>query len=139
MAKAARRHTSQTRRFVMPALLDTCVLLDVLRGDVAALRATRALAEKPYVCAVSLLELYAGVKSQREEARVDRLLAMFYWAPIDTSVYRHAGHFLRHYHASHGIDAPDALIAATVEHHGLTLATLNVKHFPMLKGLKPAY
>ena len=31
------------------------------------------------------------------------------------------------------------LIAATAEHHGLDLATLNVKHFPMFKRLKAAY
>lgn len=46
---------------------------------------------------------------------------------------------MRHYRASHAIDLPDALIAAAAEHHGLTLATLNVKHFPMLNGLRRAY
>ena len=30
-------------------------------------------------------------------------------------------------------------VAATAEHHGLELATLNVKHFPMFKRLKAAY
>jgi predicted nucleic acid-binding protein len=40
---------------------------------------------------------------------------------------------------SHGIDIPDAIIAATAEHHGLKLATLNVRHFPMFRKLKPAY
>ena len=40
---------------------------------------------------------------------------------------------------SHGIDIPDAIIAATAEHHGLRLATLNVKHFPMFPKLKRAY
>ena len=33
----------------------------------------------------------------------------------------------------------DAIIAATAEHHGLRLATLNVKHFPMFPKLKRAY
>jgi len=32
-----------------------------------------------------------------------------------------------------------AYIAATAEHHGLKLATLNVKHFPMFPKLKRAY
>ena len=45
----------------------------------------------------------------------------------------------KHYQRSHGLEFPDALIAATAEHHGLTLATLNVKHFPMFRNLKPAY
>ena len=40
---------------------------------------------------------------------------------------------------SHGIDIPDAIIAATAEHHGLRLATLNTKHFPMFPKIKRAY
>ena len=47
--------------------------------------------------------------------------------------------FARHFQASHGLDVSDALIAATAEQHGLALATLNIKHFPMFKGLKRPY
>ena len=46
---------------------------------------------------------------------------------------------MRHFHGSHGIDDTDAIIAATAEHHGLDLATLNVRHFPMFPRLKRAY
>ncbi|HEX6000495.1 MAG TPA: hypothetical protein VFZ16_14050 [Hyphomicrobiaceae bacterium] len=41
---------------------------------------------------------------------------------------------MRHFHRAEGIDAPDAVIAVTAEHHGLKLATLNVKHILMLPG-----
>jgi predicted nucleic acid-binding protein len=58
---------------------------------------------------------------------------------ISSEISRSAGGFIRHYSTSHGIDIPDALIAATAEHHGLRLATLNVKHFPMFPRLKRAY
>jgi predicted nucleic acid-binding protein len=85
------------------------------------------------------MELYSGARTQREERRIDTLLASFDRVAIDDSIFRLAGSLLRHYRASSGIDFPDALIAATAEHHGLELATLNVKHFPMFKGLKPAY
>ena len=47
--------------------------------------------------------------------------------------------FVRHYHASHAVELPAALIAATADHHGLALATLNVEHLPMFKKLKAAY
>jgi predicted nucleic acid-binding protein len=43
---------------------------------------------------------------------------------------------MRHFAMSHGIDIPDAIMAATAEHRGLRLATLNVKHFPMSPKLK---
>lgn len=43
---------------------------------------------------------------------------------------------MRTFRRSHsGIGLGDYLIAGTAEVHGLTLATLNVRHFPMLPGL----
>ncbi|MGH2829784.1 MAG: hypothetical protein ACRDJM_04815 [Actinomycetota bacterium] len=38
-----------------------------------------------------------------------------------------------------GIDAIDYLIAGTAEITSAQLLTLNVKHFPMLSGLRPAF
>jgi predicted nucleic acid-binding protein len=46
---------------------------------------------------------------------------------------------MRHCRGSHDVQLGDALLAATADHHGLELATLNVKHFPMFRRLKPAY
>jgi len=33
----------------------------------------------------------------------------------------------------------DAILAATVEIENAELRTLNTRHYPMLKGLRPAY
>jgi predicted nucleic acid-binding protein len=123
----------------MAVLLDTCVLIDLLRHDERAKHAVFVLGEQPCVCAVSAMELHAGAHSQKEERRIDVVMAAFRSVHVDNDVFRTAGNFLRHYRGSHGIDIPDALIAATAEHHGFKLATLNTKHFPMFKGLKPAY
>jgi len=38
-----------------------------------------------------------------------------------------------------GIDVVDRVIAATAELQAAELLTLNVKHFPMVRGLKPAF
>jgi hypothetical protein len=123
----------------MAALLDTCILIGLLRRDDRAERMVLALPVRPYVCAVSEMELNAGARSQGEERRIEAVLSAFHWAPIDRNVFQRAGGLLRHFRASHGLDIPDALIAAAAEHHGLDLATLNVKHFPMFKRLKAAY
>lgn len=124
---------------MMAELLDTCILVDLLRRNERAERAILGRDDRPYVCPASAMELLAGARSQREEERIEAVMASFRWAAIDDAVFRLGGSYLRHFRASHGIDVLDALIAATAEHHGLGLATLNVKHFPMLKGLKPAY
>ncbi len=124
---------------MMPSLLDTCVVSDLLRKKQPAIQAVMALSERPCVCAVTALELYAGMRSQREEASAERLLASFVMVSIDGAVFRRAGVWLKHYAASHALDIPDALIAATAEHHGLELSTLNLKHFPMFPRLKRPY
>jgi len=123
----------------MAWLLDTCVLVDLLRRNERAVQAVMDFDELPRVCAVSRMELHAGARSQREEARIDSILAAFPEVDVAPVVFKVAGAFLRHYGKSHGLDIPEALIAATAEHHRLKLATLNVKHFPMFARLKPVY
>lgn len=120
-------------------LLDTCVLIDVLRGDPAATAFVGALDCKPSASVASATEIFAGLRSQREELAVRRLFSRLTLLEVSLDVSEWAGILLRHYRASHALDFADALIAATAEHHGLPLATLNVKHFPMLKKLRRAY
>lgn len=47
--------------------------------------------------------------------------------------------FLRDYGKSHGVGLADAIVAATAQIENAELKTLNTKHYPMLKGLQPAY
>ena len=47
---------------------------------------------------------------------------------------------MRQFRRSHaGIGPGDYLIAATADVQGFELATLNVKRFPMFKGLRPPF
>lgn len=120
-------------------LLDTNVVIDFLRGLDAANSLFRALQRPPGVSAVTLTEIIAGLATRREEAAAGAFFADVNLIAIIPDIARRAGVFVRHYGASHAVDIPDALIAATAEHHGLKLATLNVKHFPMIPKLKRAY
>jgi predicted nucleic acid-binding protein len=54
-------------------------------------------------------------------------------------VARVGGLYRRDYGKSHGVGLADAIIAATARSEGAELSTLNVKLYPMLKGLKRAY
>jgi hypothetical protein len=120
-------------------LWDTNILIDFLRGRPDAVTWIDALEENVAISAVSVLELYGGALSQREERDIWALRQELTCLPIGEEIGERAGSFMRHFGKSHGIDIPDAIIAATAEHHGLRLATLNVKHFPMFPKLKPAY
>ena len=120
-------------------LLDTCVVIDALRGSRGAIQFVSTLVDVPYISAVTVTELFAGFRSQKSERVARSFLADCRLLDVNARIAESAGTILRHYKAGSGLDVPDALIAATAEHHGLPLATLNVKHFPMFAKLKPAY
>jgi predicted nucleic acid-binding protein len=120
-------------------LIDTNILVDVARRVPAAVVWLRALPEAPRISVVSLLELHVGARTQREEKEIEAVCTPMRALPVTDDIARRGGSFLRHFVMSHGIDIPDAIIAATAEHHGLRLATLNVKHFPMFPKLKRPY
>lgn len=119
-------------------LLDTNVLIDVFKGHSEACLFIQGLQSKPSVSVISIAELIAGARNQQEEGRLMAVFSQLHVLPVTADIARRAGALVRIYPA-HGVDLPDALIAATAEQHELALATLNVKHFPMFKRLKPAY
>jgi predicted nucleic acid-binding protein len=123
----------------MSVLFDTNVLVDFLRLRPDAVEYLGAQTEQPSISVASALELYAGVANRREEQQIERLFGQAKLLPITADIAKRAGVLIRVYQPSHSLEAIDALIAATAEHHGLRLATLNVKHFPMFPKLKRAY
>ena len=56
--------------------------------------------------------------------------------PINDEIGRRAYELLKAYAKSHGLHVFDSLIAATAIENGLTLVTLNRKHYHMIDGLR---
>ena len=123
----------------MSVLLDTNVVVDYLRGHRAAIDFVDAISSQPGTSSIVVAELIAGASSQRDERRLEDVLRGATILSATEEIARRAGAWMRIYAASHSVGLADALIAATAEHHGLPLATLNVRHFPMFPRLKPAY
>jgi predicted nucleic acid-binding protein len=123
-------------------LVDSDVLVLHLRGHEAArdylVRVRRALGPLA-ISVVSVAEISGGMRSAERRSVWD-LLGSFVRVPVDDDIARRAGEFARRFRRSHsGIGIADYLIAATADIHELELATLNVKHFPMMRGLRPAF
>lgn len=123
----------------MSVLIDTNVFVDYLREDPRAITFLNQLREKPSTSIICVAELFSGAASQREERQIRQFLANVNVLTATFEIAERGGAFARVYRGSHNVGLADALIAATAEHHGLPLATLNVKHFPMFKKLKAAY
>ena len=119
-------------------LVDTDVLIDHLRGVPQAAK-TLAAHDGIAISVITLAELLAGAKGARERAHIDALEASCTVLPVDAMLARKAGALRQRWGPSHGVELPDALIAATAQQHALPLLTLNTKHYPMLDGLRAAY
>jgi predicted nucleic acid-binding protein len=119
-------------------LLDASVVIDFLRGHDAA-RAVVDAADELAASEITRYEVLAGLRRGEEEATED-LLALPHWVAVDEGIARRAAVLAREYRGSHsGIEDADYLIAATALELDACLLTTNVKHFPMLEGLRPAY
>jgi predicted nucleic acid-binding protein len=125
----------------MSALVDTSVLVDVLRGEAAAgavLRDARA-AGPLHASEVTRLEVLAGMRAA-EESATRSLLAILDWHPLDSRIAELAGQLGRRWLPSNrGIDSADLAIAATAVLLDAPLLTRNVKHFPMFERLSAPY
>lgn len=123
----------------MSVVLDTGVLIDHLRASAAATEYLVGLDTRPSCSEISRIEVIQGLRSAERRA-ADRLFATIAWVPVSEAVARRAGELGRRWRRSHpGIGVADLAIAATAEQVDATLATRNLKHFPMFEGLRSPY
>lgn len=115
-------------------LLDSTVLIDALRGRGAAdrLRVLRRDGAVPYVCAISVDEIWRGLKAS-EEQPATRLLGGLRLAPLGKAEGALAGRWRRDL-ATKGttVHQADCLIAAAAVGIGATVATGNPDDFRLL-------
>lgn len=123
-------------------LLDTSVAIDHLCGVQPAVDLLRRVVgqEEPVISSeVVRFELLTGMRTN-EIGALEQFLSVVTWVPVDEGISRAAGELARTHRRAHGgIDDADYLIAATALLLDAELMTMNVRHFPMLAGLRPAY
>ncbi|MGD2062626.1 MAG: type II toxin-antitoxin system VapC family toxin [Nitrospirota bacterium] len=120
-------------------LLDTDVLIDFFRGNSKAVAFVRAHSARIILSSIVVAELYAGVKGEAEQTALEDFVSLFRVVPVGTEIAKAGGLYKRDYGKSHGVGLADAILAATAESEDAELKSLNTKHYPMLKGLRPAY
>ena len=114
-------------------LLDSTVLIDALRGRPAAGRVAglRRIGVEPWVCAISIEEIWRGLQPG-EEPDARRLFNALRLAPLAVDEGTRAGTWRREF-SGRGttLHQADCLIAAAALGVGAALATANVSDFPM--------
>ncbi|MGQ0670862.1 MAG: type II toxin-antitoxin system VapC family toxin [Actinomycetota bacterium] len=123
----------------MSFVIDSSVLIDVLRGHEEAARFLVGLAEIPAASEMSRVEVMHGIRSG-ERSTMERLFRGLRWIAVDEAVARRAGELGRRWRRSHqGIGPVDLVVAASAQQLDLPVATTNVRHFPMFRGLLRPY
>lgn len=122
-------------------LLDTSVLVDLLRGNTRARTWIDRLSEDARaISVVTAAELLAGCRNRREQRSVEREIELYDLLWLDESISARALELYKKFHLSHNTGFLDCLIAATALSYDLTVATLNVKHFapiPKIQVVRP--
>jgi len=109
-------------------LLDTNILIDVLRGEAIAL-AWLEQQEHPAISVISWIEVLVGCRGG-ESDRVRAWLDTFPRLPIDDAIALESVRLRQR----HGLKIPDAIILATARCADLSLATRNSRDFPLTLG-----
>jgi|SRR5579875_1471673 len=118
----------------MIVLVDSDVLIEVTRhrdGKLISAWLTLTESEIEVVYSpVSAAELWAGALPHEHDV-LTRLFRSLRCASSNEETGRLAGGYLRHYRKSHGLELPDAMIAAAAVQNQAALWTRNRKHYPM--------
>ena len=116
-------------------LLDTDILIDVVRRHPPAFTWFATLIESPRTSGYSAIELVTGCRDSTELHRAQTFLTGFTILWPDEA---HLNYALDHFAPltiAHGIGALDILIGATCLTHNLPLATFNIRHFRPIPNL----
>lgn len=120
-------------------LIDTDVLIDYLRAKSESVTYLESLTQPLTISAVTVAELYAGVRDGAERVVLENFIGSFQVRAVDEEIAARAGILRRDFGKSHGTGLADAIIAATAEELQANLVTLNKKHFPMLEDVVVPY
>lgn len=126
----------------MKLLLDTSVLIDVLRGQegaVAFLHDATTRDDELWSVTIVRTEVLAGMRP-REQGPTMALLAALRWIDVTVDLADAAGALARKYLRSHpGVDVTDYLVAAAAQQLQTRPCTMNFRHYPMFPDLEAPY
>ena len=119
-------------------LIDTDVIIEYLRGREQAVEYLESLEGALHVSAVTVAELYSGVRDQEQEA-LEQFLRAFDVVTVDQALARSAGLCRKSYQPAYGTGLADAMVAMSAKAVGATLVTFNRRHYPMADDLLVPY
>jgi predicted nucleic acid-binding protein len=118
-------------------IFDTDIVIWAIRGRAWAKRLLVS-ADDRAISLATWMELVEGARDKRELANLRKMLVDLEMRvlPLSEAIGGLAAGYLENHALSDGLEAMDALIAATAIRHDSVLATGNTKHFKVIQGLR---
>ncbi|MCB1604558.1 MAG: type II toxin-antitoxin system VapC family toxin [Gammaproteobacteria bacterium] len=116
-------------------VLDTCVLIEVLKGNLKVLEKLNSSDQQFVISSISEMELYYGALNKKELLTLEKFCSKFKVIHINSNISKISIKLIKQYAKSHQLDIPDSLIAATCLAGSFKLYTLNIKDFKYIEGL----
>jgi predicted nucleic acid-binding protein len=118
-------------------LVDTSIFIDYFRKHEPAKNWLDQFSQGSLAYSVvTAAELLAGCRNKREHELIEKELALYPMIYVTTTISSTAWEWYREFYLSHNVGFLDCLIGATAYHHGLTICTLNDKHFRPFPNIK---
>jgi predicted nucleic acid-binding protein len=118
-------------------LLDTCILIDYLRGEQSVYNIIVNNSEiKLSMSTVTMMELMIGALNKREVNYIQKAFESIDIIYIDKDISKMAEELIIKYSKSHNLQIDDALIAATSIKMNVELITYNVSDFKFIPHIK---
>ncbi len=118
-------------------LCDTNIIIEILKGNKRTINIIESIGlENIAISSVTVMELYFGALNKRELNKIKKHLQALNIVHFDTDISESAIELIERFSKSHGLQIPDAIIAATAMTSEIKLFTFNLKDFKYIDGLK---
>jgi predicted nucleic acid-binding protein len=117
-------------------LCDTNILIHAFNGHPLTIEQLKHIGlNNILLSSITVMELYQGMGNKQELAQMRKKIAFYDVIQIDRLISEKAIELIAEFKLSHGLQIPDALIAATAISYDLPLYTYNVKYFSFIPAI----
>ena len=118
-------------------LCDTNIIIEALKNNQFIVESIEEIGiNNIAVSAVTVMELYYGARNKAELKMIKRNLSSIQIFHIVEEISITASELIERYAKSHGLQIPDALIAATSIIQNIQLYTSNTRDFNFIENIK---
>ncbi len=116
-------------------VLDTNILIEVLKGNQLIVEKLEKSNFEYCISSITVMELYFGALNKAELFSLKKFIKLFEVIELNDNISSISTELIFEYAKSHNLTIPDSLIASTAISKNIKLYTLNLKDFKYIDGL----